>query len=316
MAGTHRSRGHSDAGHSHSGLAHAGHGHGANSRRIFWALLLTAGFMLAEVAGGVISGLLALLADAAHMLIDSVSLFFAWLAFRLSRRPADQARTYGYHRFPVLAAYTNGISLVFIVIWIFIEAADRLLNPTEVLAGPMLVVAGLGLAVNAAAFAVLHGADRTNLNVRGALLHVLGDMLGSVAAIGAALIIMTTGWMPIDPILSVLVGLLILRSAWFLVRDAAHVLLEGVPARLDVRDIGQDLISHVACVEDVHHVHAWSLSQERSLLTLHARVVEGTHPDSATAAIQARLADRFDIRHVTVQIELEGCTDDAVAAPG
>ena len=302
--------------HGHAGHAHVHHAHGDNATRIFWALLLTAGFMIAEVIGGVLSGSLALLADAAHMLIDSVSLLFAWLAFRLSRRPADAARTYGYHRFPVLAAFTNGISLVFIIIWIFSEAADRLLNPTEVLAGPMLAVAGLGLAINIAAFAVLHGADRNNLNVRGALLHVWGDMLGSVAAIGAALVIMTTGWMPIDPILSILVGLLVLRSAWFLVKDAAHVLLEGVPAALDVRDIGRDLVSHVTVVEDVHHVHAWSLSQERSLLTLHARVTEGTNPDSAVAAIQERLADRFDIRHVTVQIELEGCADETVTVSG
>ncbi len=311
MAGTRHSHGHEHGGHSH-----AGHAHGSNETRIFWALLLTAGFMFAEVAGGVISGSLALLADAAHMLIDSVSLFFAWLAFRLSHRPADKARTYGYHRFPVLAAFANGIGLVFICIWIFSEAVDRLLNPTEVLASPMLAVAGLGLAINIAAFAVLHGADRNNLNVRGALLHVWSDMLGSVAAIGAALVIMTTGWMPIDPILSVLVGLLVLRSAWFLMRDAAHVLLEGVPQQLDVHDIGRDLVSHVAVVEDVHHVHAWSLSQERSLLTLHARVTEGTNPDSAVAAIQERLADRFDIRHVTVQIELEGCSDEAVTASG
>ena len=311
MAGTRHSHGHEHGGHSH-----AGHMHGSNETRIFWALLLTAGFMFAEVAGGVISGSLALLADAAHMLIDSVSLFFAWLAFRLSHRPADKARTYGYHRFPVLAAFANGIGLVFICIWIFSEAVDRLLNPTEVLASPMLAVAGLGLAINIAAFAVLHGADRNNLNVRGALLHVWSDMLGSVAAIGAALVIMTTGWMPIDPILSVLVGLLVLRSAWFLMRDAAHVLLEGVPQQLDVHDIGRDLVSHVAVVEDVHHVHAWSLSQERSLLTLHARVTEGTNPDSAVAAIQERLADRFDIRHVTVQIELEGCSDEAVTASG
>ena len=311
MAGTRNGHG-----HEHGGHTHAGHAHGSNETRIFWALLLTAGFMFAEVAGGVISGSLALLADAAHMLIDSVSLFFAWLAFRLSHRPADKARTYGYHRFPVLAAFANGIGLVFICIWIFSEAVDRLLNPTEVLASPMLAVAGLGLAINIAAFAVLHGADRNNLNVRGALLHVWSDMLGSVAAIGAALVIMTTGWMPIDPILSVLVGLLVLRSAWFLMRDAAHVLLEGVPQQLDVHDIGRDLVSHVAVVEDVHHVHAWSLSQERSLLTLHARVTEGTNPDSAVAAIQERLADRFDIRHVTVQIELEGCSDEAVTASG
>ena len=302
--------------HVRHGHGHTGDRHGGNARRIFWALLLTGGFMLVEVVGGVISGSLALLADAAHMLVDTVSLLFAWIAFRLSRRPADTARTYGYHRFPVLAAFTNGISLMFIVGWIFIEAVDRLINPTEVLAGPMLVVAGIGLAANVAAFAVLHGADRSNLNIRGALLHVLADMLGSVAAIGAAVVIMTTGWMPIDPLLSALIGVLVLRSAWFLVKDAAHVLLEGVPKQLDVREIGPDLVSHLAVVEDVHHVHAWSLSQDRTLLTLHARIIDGANQDSAIAEIQARLAKRFDISHVTVQIELEGCTDNSAAVPG
>ena len=293
---------------------HGSHGHGGqadNMRRIFWALVLTGGFMLAEIVGAVISGSLALLADAAHMLVDTVALLFAWIAFKLSGRPADQSRTYGYHRFPVLAAFTNGISLLFIVGWIFTEAADRLINPTEVLAGPMLAVAVLGLVVNVAAYRVLYGADRTNLNVRGALLHIWGDMLGSAAAVGAAVVIMTTGWMQIDPLLSILVGLIVLRSALTLLRDAAHILLEGVPRQLDVREIGPDLVANIAVVEDIHHVHAWSLSQERSLLTLHARIVRDANPDSAIADIHARLASRFGIRHVTVQIELGGCTDDA-----
>ena len=272
--------------------SHKPDAHGKNSRRIFWALLLIGGFMVVEVIGGIISGSLALLADAAHMFVDTVSLLFAWIAFKLSRRPADHARTYGYHRFPVLVAYTNGVFLVIVVSWIFFEAVDRILNPAPILAGPMLVVAVLGLLVNIAAFAVLHGADRENLNVRGALLHVLGDMLGSV-----------------------FVGLLVLRSAWFLLKDAAHVLLEGVPGQLDVQEIGRDLVSSVDVVEDVHHVHAWSLSQEHSLLTLHARILENAHPDSAIAAIQSRLAKRFDISHVTVQIEVEACTDERAAAP-
>ena len=296
-----------------------GHGSGAgrrpdNARRVFWALILTGGFMFAEIVGAVISGSLALLADAAHMLVDTVALLFAWIAFRLSARPADRSRTYGYHRFPVLAAFTNGISLLFIVGWIVAEAADRLVNPADVLAGPMLVVAVLGLVVNVAAYAVLHGADRTNLNVRGALLHILGDMLGSAAAVGAALTIMATGWMRIDPLLSILVGLFILRSAWFLLRDSAHILLEGVPEQLEVQDIGPDLVANIAAVEDVHHVHAWSLSPDQSLLTLHARIVQDAHPDAAVADIQARLAGRFGIDHATVQIELETCTDDAAAA--
>ena len=290
--------------------------HGRNVRRIFWALLLIGGFMVVEVIGGIISGSLALLADAAHMFVDTVSLFFAWIAFRLSRRPADRARTFGYHRLPVLVAYTNGVFLVIVVCWVFYEAVDRVLNPAPILAGPMLTVAVLGLLVNIAAFAVLRGADRQNLNVRGALLHVLGDMLGSAAAVTAALVIMTVGWTTIDPLLSVFVGLLVLRSAWFLLRDAAHVLLEGAPGELDVREIGRDLVASVDVVQDVHHVHAWSLSQEHSLLTLHARILESAHPDSAIAAIQSRLASRFDISHVTVQIELEGCSDDPVAVAG
>ncbi len=290
--------------------------HGRNVRRIFWALLLIGGFTLVEVIGGIISGSLALLADAAHMFVDTVSLLFAWIGFKLSRRPADDARTYGYHRFPVLVAYTNGVFLVIVVGWIFFEAVDRVLTPAPILAGPMLVVAVLGLLVNIAAFAVLQGADRQNLNIRGALLHVLGDMLGSAAAVSAALVIMVSGWTPIDPLLSVFVGFLVLRSAWFLLRDAAHVLLEGVPGELDVREIGRDLVSNLDVVQDVHHVHAWSLSQDHSLLTLHARILESTHPDSAIAEIQSRLASRFDISHVTVQIELERCSDEHVTGTG
>ena len=288
---------------------------GRNTRRIFWALLLIGGFTVVEVIGGIVSGSLALLADAAHMFVDTVSLFFAWIAFKLSRRPADNSRTFGYHRFPVLVAYTNGVFLVVVVGFIFFEAAERFMSPTPILAGPMLTVAVLGLLVNIAAFAVLQGADKQNLNVRGALLHVLGDMLGSAAAVSAAVVIMTTGWTPIDPLLSVFVGFLVLRSAWFLLKDASHVLLEGVPADLDVQEIGRDLVSAVDAVEDVHHVHAWSLSQDHSLLTLHARIVENAHPDSAVAAIQSRLASRFDIRHVTIQVEVEACTDEHASAP-
>ena len=287
-----------------------------NIRRVFWSLLIIGGFLIVEVIAGIISGSLALLADASHMLVDTIALLFAWIAFRLSTRPADNARTYGYHRFPVLAAFTNGISLIFIIGWIFFEAVDRLIHPTEVLYGPMLVVAVLGLAVNVAAYLMLHGADRENLNIRGALLHVLGDMLGSAAAIVAALTIMMTGWMPIDSLLSILVGLLVLRNAWFLIKNSAHVLLEGVPEELNVHEIGPDLVSHIPAVEDVHHVHAWSLSQDHSLLTLHARVAGNTNPDDVIASIRARLADRFKVDHVTVQIELESCPDDRIVVPG
>ncbi|MGR3435747.1 MAG: cation diffusion facilitator family transporter, partial [Shimia sp.] len=227
------------AGHDHS-HDHAGHSHGptlsaddppearrSKERAIAIAALLTGGFMGAEVVGGLVSGSLALLADAAHMLTDFASLVLAWLAFRLARRPADWKRTYGFDRFSVLAAFVNGLTLFAIAVWITWEAIGRLRDPHEVLGGLMLWVAVGGLAVNILAFWVLSRVEGDNLNVRAAALHVMGDLLGSVAAIAASLVIIWTGWTPIDPILSVLVVLLILRSAWAVVRESGHILLEG-----------------------------------------------------------------------------------------
>ena len=300
------------ASHSHSHLDRVLHQRCLNTRRIFWALLLIGSFVIVEIIGGIVSGSLALLADAAHMLVDTVALFLAWLAFKLSTRPADKVRSYGYHRFPILAAFTNGISLFFIICWVMYEAVDRLLNPQEVLGGTMLVIASLGLVINIIAFIILHGADPKNLNIRGAKVHVLGDMLASIATIIAALVISFFGWTPIDPLLSVFIGFIVLYSAWFIIKDSAHVLLEGVPTQLDVQDIRQDLVSNIDVVEDVHHVHAWSLTQDLSLLTLHAKIPEDANPDSVTAKIQNHLSHAFNINHVTVQIELEHCTDDAM----
>jgi cobalt-zinc-cadmium efflux system protein len=265
--------------------------------------------MLVEAVGGVFSGSLTLLADAGHMLADSASLVFAWLAFRMARRPPDWQRTYGFHRLEVLAAGANGLTLVFVALGICYEAVHRLGAPVPVLAGPMLGVAAIGLAVNLVAFAVLHGAERDNLNIRGALLHVLSDLLGSAAAIIAALTILWTGWTPIDPLLSVLVALLILHSAWSLVRDAGHILLEGAPAHLDVRSLKVELAAAIPAVVDVHHVHAWSLTQNRTMMTLHARVLEHTRGDQVTAAIKTFLRERYGIEHATVEIEREACAD-------
>jgi cobalt-zinc-cadmium efflux system protein len=294
-----------------------GHHHGvANERLVFWAMLLTGGFMVAEVIGGLVSGSLALLADAGHMLTDTASLALAWAAFRVGRRPQDARRTYGYHRFQVLAAFVNGITLVAIVGWIAIEALRRLVAPVAVEGGLMLAVAALGLVVNVVTFLLLSRGDRQNLNLRGALLHVLGDLLGSLAAIVAALVILWSGWMPIDPLLSIVVALLILRSAWGLVRKSAHILLEGAPDWLDVDEVRRELKGAVPAVEDVHHVHAWMLTLERPLMTLHAVVAEGTDPQQALEAIQRVLEERFDIGHATVQIETGRCVDATAQAVG
>jgi len=286
-----------------------GHSHARNEARTLIAAGLTGAFMFAEVIGGVLFGSLALLADAGHMLTDFVSLSLAFFAFRLSRRPADWKRTYGYDRFQVLAAFVNGAALFVIVAWILAEAVRRLFAPVEVMGAGLAAVAALGLLVNIGAFVALHGADRDNLNIRGATLHVVGDLLGSVAALIAGLVIILTGWTPIDPLLSVLVAALILRSAYALVKDSARILLEAAPKHLDVRDIAPDLVAAIPEVEDVHHVHAWAITENRAMVTLHARVPAGARPDPIAAAIKARLAERFGIAHATVEIECEGCAD-------
>ncbi|MCP4330638.1 MAG: cation diffusion facilitator family transporter [Alphaproteobacteria bacterium] len=299
-------------GHSHD------HGPGvdaANEKRILWALVLTAGYMVAEIVGGLLSGSLALLADAGHMLTDAAALALAWAAFRAARWSNDARRSYGYHRFQVLAAFVNGVSLVVIVIWIAIEAVRRLADPVEVLATPMLAVAAGGLAVNIVAFVILHRGSRHNLNIQGAALHVLGDLLGSVATIVAALVIMTTGWTPIDPLLSILVALLILRSAVKLTRRSIHILLEGAPDWLDETALKADLVAEVPEVEAVHHVHAWMLTQERPLMTLHAEVADGTDHHATLMAIKRFLKAHYNIDHATIQIEPGHCLDDEPPPP-
>jgi cobalt-zinc-cadmium efflux system protein len=202
------------------------------------AALITGAFMFVEVAGGIVAGSLALLADAGHMLTDFASLALAWFGFRLSRRPADWKRTYGFDRFQVLIAFANGLALFAIAAWIVYEAAERLMATAEVSGGIMVAVAVLGLLVNIAAFMLLQGADRDNLNIRGAAIHVLGDLLGSVAALIAGAVILMTGWTPIDPLLSILVAIIIVRSGWQVVAAAGHILLEGAPGELDTRAIG------------------------------------------------------------------------------
>ena len=291
-------------------MAHS-HDHDAgNIKRVQFALVLTGAFMIVEVVGGIISGSLALLADAGHMLTDTMALALAAFAFRVSHRPADTRRSYGYQRVQIIAAFVNGLSLLVIVGWILFEAVMRLIEPPEVVGQTMLYVASAGLVVNILAFIVLHGGDQENLNIRGAALHVLGDLLGSVAAIIAALVIIQTGWMPIDPILSVLVAMLILRSAWQLVRRSAHILLEGAPEWLDVDDMQTKIISAVPEVTEIHHVHVWGLTPQHPMLTMH--VVLGESPLDPTPVvrnIKSVLHDEFAIDHSTIEVEFGECAD-------
>lgn len=293
-------------GHDHSAHDHGAHGHvhgGGNERAIGIAALLTGGFMLAEVAGGLVSGSLALLADAGHMLTDFASLVLAWWAFRLARRPADWKRTYGFDRFSVLAAFVNGLSLFVIAAWICFEAYERLREPVEILGGIMLWVAIAGLVVNIVAFWVLSRAEGENLNVRAAALHVAGDLLGSVAALAASLVIIYYGWTPIDPILSVLVALIILRSAWAVVRESGHILLEGAPRGFDRRKVAQAVEDDVPGVVRAHHIHAWSITQERPMATLEVEVSENADPHQVKAATKTILHEKFGIEHATVEVD-------------
>jgi cobalt-zinc-cadmium efflux system protein len=281
-----------------------------NRRRVFWALLLTAVFAVAEIVGGVLSGSLALLSDAGHMVTDSAALGLAWFAFRLALKKADLRRSYGYHRFQVIAAFVNGLAMIAIALWITIEAVRRFIDPVDVIAAPMLVIACLGLLVNIAAFLVLHGGDRHDLNMRGAALHVMGDMLGSIAAILAALIILRTGWMPIDPLLSLGVAALISRSALVLVRESGHVLLEGTPEHVAAADMRDRLMATVPGVEDVHHIHIWSLTGTKPVVTLHAAVAEDADRDVAMRGLHAALLRIYGVSHATIQIEQGRCMDE------
>jgi len=287
------------------------HSHGSdNVKRVQIALVLTGTFMVVEVIGGIISGSLALLADAGHMLTDTMALALAAFAFRVSSRPADGRRSYGYQRVQIIAAFVNGLSLLGIVGWILFEAVMRLIDPPDVIGRTMLIVASAGLLVNIFAFVVLHGGDQDNLNIRGAALHVLGDLLGSVAAIIAALVVIRTGWMPIDPILSVLVATLILRSAWQLVRRSAHILLEGAPEWLDVDEMQEKIIARVPEVSEIHHVHVWGLTPQHLMLTMHVVLPENVvEPTPVVRRVKAVLMSDFGIDHSTIEAEYGDCAD-------
>ncbi len=282
----------------------------SNMRRVLIALTLTGTFMVVEVIGGLLSGSLALLADAGHMLTDTMALALAAVAFKVSRRPADARLTYGYQRFQILAAFVNGLSLLLIVGWILYEAIRRFITPETVMGPMMLAVAAAGLVINIIAFVVLHGGDRENLNIRGAALHVAGDLLGSIAAIVAAIVIIYTGWMQIDPILSVAVAILILKSAWALVKRSAHVLLEGAPEWLDIESMQAHLVERVPEVASIHHVHVWGLTPQDLMLTMHVCIEsEPGNPTDVIRQVKERLREEYGIGHSTIEIETVDCAD-------
>lgn len=292
-----------DAHHHHD---HAGHSHGteAGERRLTIALLILGSFTLVEALGGYFANSIALLAEAAHMLADSASLVLAIVAIRVARRPPSVWRTYGHRRYQPLAAFVNGQVLLALTAWVVYEAVLRMVALPEVNGRLMLEIALIGGAANLAAYLALAGGR--SLNERGARAHVLSDLLGSVAASIAALVIIASGWTLADPLLSLVVAALVLRSAWGLTRESAHVLLEGAPAGCDEQAIESELIGHVPGLIGVHHVHVWSITGERPTVTLHANLASGSRHGEVIAAIHARLEQRLRVEHITVQIEEEG----------
>jgi cobalt-zinc-cadmium efflux system protein len=289
------------AGHSHS-HAHD-HDHEEGRRRLRIVLILTAVFMVIEFVGGLLANSLALMADAAHMLTDvgaiGLSLFVLWF----SRRAVSVAKTYGYLRLEILAALLNGAVLIVLSILIFWQAYQRLRTP-ELIAGPlMLGVAVAGLLVNIIGALLLHGSAEHNLNVRGAYLHVLGDLLGSVGAIAAAVVIITTGWLPADAFISGFVGLLILVGSWKLVRESVDVLLEAVPPHIDLAAVRR-AIHDIQGVDEVHDLHVWTLTSGFLAMSGHAVVRHPEQNQRVLRDITQCMRDSFGITHVTVQLEL------------
>lgn len=288
--------------HDHSGHSHAPDVTAGNERRLKWVLGLTTGYAIVQAVGGWLSGSLALIADAGHMVSDALALALALIAYRIARRAADATRTYGFHRVRVLAALANGAALLLLVAWIAVEAVARLRAPGAVLAGPMLAVAVVGLAVNLIGLRLLGGGQKDDANLRGAWLHVMGDMLGSVGAIGAALGIMATGWLWLDPVLSLLVAGLVLRSAWGLVADALRVLLQATPKGMS-KDAVEAGIAALPEVANACHFHAWTLTDTRAIATVHVTPAPGIDPLTLPPLVADYLHDHHRIDHVTVQVD-------------
>lgn len=289
--------------HTHSHSAPSG-----NRSRLAAAFIVTALFMVAEVIGGLVSGSLALLADAGHMLTDAAALLVALLAVQFAQRKPNARHTFGLLRLTTLAAFVNAIALLVITVLIVWEAIERFYQPQPIAGGLMLSVAIAGLLANLLSFWLLHrGSEEKNLNVRAAALHVLGDLLGSVGAIAAAVIIMLTGWTPIDPILSLLVSLLVVRSAWSLLRESLHELLEGAPGHINADKLARELTRSIAEVRNVHHVHIWQVG-EKPVLTLHVQVIPPYDHDGLLQRIHQYLHQHYQIAHATVQMEYQPCS--------
>jgi cobalt-zinc-cadmium efflux system protein len=298
--------------HRHDGGAGHSHSHNRaarNRRRLSIVLVLTALYMLAEAVGGWMTGSLALLADAGHMLADVAALALALVAIWFGSRPATPSKTFGYYRLEILAALINGVALVLISGLIFVEAYKRWAEPPVVRSGLMMLIATGGLVINVICAWVLHGDHKDDLNVRGAWLHIIGDALGSVGAICAGALMSIYGWYAADPLFSCLIGLLIIWSSWHLIRESTNVLLEGTPAHINLAAV-EDVILQTEGVEDVHDLHVWTITSGREALSAHVIHVESISQAELLKELRAKLLERFGVDHLTIQMETPDFEDE------
>jgi cobalt-zinc-cadmium efflux system protein len=281
-----------------------------------WSLAATVAFVAVEAAAGVQAGSLALLSDAGHNFTDALALLLAWFGYVLESRPADEVKTYGYRRAGVLAAFVNALALVVLAVFVFYQSYRRLVAPRPVDESTMLVVAGLGLVLNAAIMWGMRGGRRRDLNIRSAYLHMLGDALGSIGIIAGAIVIHYTGWEQVDPLLSVLIGALIIWTAWDVIQESLNILLEGLPRGMDLQSVA-GAMRQVEGVGDVHDLHIWSLGSRTHALSCHV-VIADVPPSESQGILRrlnAMLCDRFHIEHTTVQFEHTECAVSANGCP-
>jgi cobalt-zinc-cadmium efflux system protein len=293
-------------GHDHHGHSHTGNG---NKKALMSSFILITAFMIVEVVGGILTNSLALLSDAGHMLSDAASLGLSFFAIKLGEREVSRNNTFGYKRFEIIAAGLNGITLVVVSIFIFYEAFQRFFAPPEVQSQGMLIISTIGLVVNIiAAWMLMKGDKDENLNVRSAFLHVLGDLLGSVGAIAAALLILFFDWRMADPIASVIVGLLIIISGWRVIKESFHILMEGAPDQIDMIQVKEALCG-LPMVKEVHDLHIWTITSGYPVLSCHITIFDQAVHDDILLQSQKILHDQFDIEHSTIQVEKEqnGC---------
>lgn len=296
------------SGHSH-GEVRAGH-----EKKLLIALMLTGGFMIAEVIGAWITGSLALLSDAAHMFTDTAALAISLMAFQIAKRPADRNRTFGYARFEILASTFNAILLFLVAMYILYEAYQRLLSPAPIESTGMLVIATMGLVVNIISMRLLGAASGESLNVKGAYLEVWSDMLGSVGVIVAAVVIRFTGWAWVDSVVAAGIGLWVLPRTWVLLRESMNVLLQGVPNGIDLKKVEQTILQ-VDGVLAIHDLHVWSVTSGKNVLSVHVVISRSSvNGQAILGQVTESVSKQFEIGHCTIQLEHDGFHDNEHAA--